>query len=195
MKLDLNCEVEYIGSFLSQEESNGLLHELLKVKDLTTPFSMELASGELFQQNFGKMMFVDREIYDKKKLPSSIWGTNQVWSESMSVLKRRIEGYTGQSFATCVCIYYPDGNAGVDYHSDQVAFGDTNIIASISLGEERLFQLREKQTGKVYDLILGNGSLLVMGNGTQDRYEHALPINPTYKRPRINLTFRKFGFD
>ena len=25
-------------------------------------------------------------------------------------------------------------------------------------------------------------------------YEHALPLNPEYKQPRINLTFRKFGF-
>ncbi|MCH2490888.1 MAG: alpha-ketoglutarate-dependent dioxygenase AlkB [Flavobacteriales bacterium] len=68
------------------------------------------------------------------------------------------------------------------------------MIASVSLGQERLFNLREKATQKEHELLLHQGSLLNMGEGCQELYEHALPLNPEYKQPQINLTFRKFGF-
>ena len=113
----------------------------------------------------------------------------------MAFLKKSIEKHTGIKFETCVCIFYPNGNSGVDFHSDYIAFGDTTIIPSLSIGEERIFLLREKETGKVNELKLENGSLLVMGEYCQERYEHALPLNSDYKKPRINLTFRKYGFN
>ncbi|MFX0557696.1 alpha-ketoglutarate-dependent dioxygenase AlkB [Maribacter sp. CXY002] len=100
----------------------------------------------------------------------------------------------GLVFQTCVCIFYPDGNSGIDYHSDKTAFGDTAIIPSISLGEERQFCLREKKNMSTTKLILKHGSLLVMKDGCQERFEHSLPTDVKYLKPRINLTFRKYGF-
>ncbi len=112
----------------------------------------------------------------------------------MFALKQKVEQYADTNFYCCVCIFYPDGNAGIDYHSDQVAFGDTSIIPSISLGEERTFNLREKQNKTVNSMVLKHGSLLIMDKGCQENYEHSLPIRKKYKNPRINLTFRKYGF-
>jgi alkylated DNA repair dioxygenase AlkB len=140
------------------------------------------------------MMFIDGNLFEEKKFPASIWGPNQIWSDKMTLVKDRVEDYTGHKFETCVCIYYPDGNSGIDYHSDAAAFGDTSIIASVSIGEERVFRLRERETMTVHELLLESGSLLIMGEGCQDRFEHALPLDSNYKKARINLTFRKYGF-
>ena len=80
------------------------------------------------------------------------------------------------------------------YHSDLLAFGDTSFIPSISLGEERKFALGEKATLEIFETVLENGSLLVMEENCQARYEHSLLIDPIYKNGRINLTFRLYGF-
>jgi alkylated DNA repair dioxygenase AlkB len=194
MKLDLNCDAAYFESFLTPSESTALYNHLFTFKELIGKFTLPLANGELYQENYGKMMFVDSNLSEENRFPASIWGPSRVWSEKMTLVKNRIQSHTGHKFETCVCIYYPDGNAGVTYHSDQAAFGDTTYIASVSIGEERVFLLREKLTGKVDEILLQNGSLLMMGEGCQDKYEHALPLDADCKKPRFNLTFRKYGF-
>ena len=193
--LDLNCEVEYQEAFLSEKESETLYRQLCALKMLTEPFQIVLPNGKWYKANYGKCMFMDSDLYAENRLPSEIWGSTQLWFENLENLRHRIAKVTGHHFQVCVGIYYPDGNSGVDYHSDLVAFGDTNHIASISLGEERVFCLREKATQIVHELVLKRGSLLFMGKHCQERYEHALPIVAGCKKPRINLTFRKFGFD
>lgn len=45
-----------------------------------------------------------------------------------------------------------------------------------------------------YPIDLPNGSLLLMGDGCQERYEHSLPLDPGCTAPRINLTFRPFDW-
>ena len=107
---------------------------------------------------------------------------------------RRVGAVTGCDHPVCVAIYYPDGRAGVDYHSDPPAFGDTRAIASISLGCERRFGIRDLE-GQAEDYVmrLAHGSLLTMGPGFQDRYAHAILLEETCTEPRINLTFRCFG--
>jgi alkylated DNA repair dioxygenase AlkB len=113
----------------------------------------------------------------------------------MLSVKKRVENYANHEFRTCVCIYYPDGNSGETYHSDEVAFGNMLIIPSISLGEERQFNLRAKASMKESVTILEHGSLLLMKNGYQEQYEHSFPLNAAYKKSRINLTFRQCGFN
>lgn len=194
MKLELNSSVEYVRSFLSKTECDALYDHLTTHSELTTMLVIETATGETFQNNYGKMMFIDKKLNDENKFPESIWGPTKIWSEQMKMVKDRVESYTGHQFKTCVCIYYPDGNSGVAYHSDLVAFGDTTLIPSLSLGEERIFKLREKETLLEHEILLNNGSLIIMGEHCQDRYEHSLPENSKYKDPRINLTFRKYGF-
>ncbi|MFT5780460.1 MAG: hypothetical protein ACI837_003422 [Crocinitomicaceae bacterium] len=190
---NINDVIEYTESFLSTEEANELFEELMKYPELTSMFELEIATGEKFNYDFGKMMFLDRELVDKNAFPKASWGHSMEWSENILKLKKRIEKIVKCEFHTCVCIFYADGNSGVDYHSDQMAFGDTSIIPSISLGEERQFCLREKETMTVTPMLLKHGSLVVMKNGCQEHYEHSLPVDSKYLNPRINLTFRKYG--
>lgn len=193
MKLPLNSEVEYFSNFLELVDVDELFFELNDIVKKTN-FN-PITEGEItYEVNFKKIMFVDQNLLAENVFPEQHWGPTKGWTNTLKKLRKRIEDFTNQKFEVCVLIFYPDGNSGVDFHSDYVAFGDTSIIPSISLGEEREFKFREKETKVEFSHTLENGSLIIMGKYCQERYEHSLPINPKYKKPRINLTFRKYGF-
>ncbi|WP_273444604.1 alpha-ketoglutarate-dependent dioxygenase AlkB [Neolewinella agarilytica] len=190
MKLPLNCEVEYLQHFLPVEEAAKLFSLLLE--QFTPPtFEVLLASGECFKTETGKITFMDEALYAANRFPANVWGQTAVWPEPLRKVKEQVEALTGHSFQVGVGILYPDGNTGIDYHSDLVAFGDTSFIPSLSLGEERRFSLREKATRKESSLPLYQGSLIIMGAHCQERYEHSLPIDPGCSGARVNVTFRK----
>jgi len=187
--------IDYDNHFLTKNEADKLFHHLLTFQQLTRMMQLEISGGEKITYNFGKMIFLNEELLTNNAFPESIWGNTIAWSKEMLSVKKRIENYANHEFKTCVCIYYPDGNSGIAYHADEIAFGDTSIIPSISLGAERPFNLREKKSLKESTIILEHGSLLTMKNGCQEHFEHSLPLNSSYKNPRINLTFRQYGFD
>ena len=193
MRLHLNCHAEYLESFLSEEEANELFDHLAGFPNLTQPLKIETATGETFQSPTGKIMFIDSSLKEANRFPEEIWGFTKAWSASLHQLRERVEEHTGEVFKTCVCVYYPDGTSGITYHSDLPAFGDTDVIPSVSLGAVRDFCFREKANGEVYEMTLAHGSMVVMGAHCQERYEHALPLAADCNQPRINLTFRKFG--
>lgn len=194
MKLPLNCEAAYFEDFLDPTEAKALFTELNSVMQ-SIKYAPRTIDGKTYEVNFGKVMFIDQNLHEGNRFPEAYWGPTKVWFSNLKKLRERIEDFTGHRFQVCVAIYYPDGNSGVDFHSDYPAFGDTSIIPSISLGEQRLFKFREKESGEELSLQLPNGSLVVMGKHCQERYEHCLPVDPVYKNPRINLTFRKYGYD
>ncbi|MEO1628577.1 MAG: alpha-ketoglutarate-dependent dioxygenase AlkB, partial [Bacteroidota bacterium] len=75
-------------------------------------------------------------------------------------------------------------------------YGHTDCIASISLGAERQFSFRRMDdVSEQCNLVLQNGSLLVMGQHCQQRYQHAILPQSDCQQPRINLTFRKFDYN
>ncbi len=192
MKLPLNCTADLYPHFLSTKEADQLFHYLTSHFDLSN-FEIKLPGGASFQTNYGKLTFLEDDIYQGKKMNPSELNLSTFWTEPVLPIKKKVEALMGRTFGVGVCIHYPDGHSGVDFHSDPPNFGDTTVIPSLSLGEEREFCLREKATGEVYSLTLPNGSLLIMGEHCQEQYEHALPVNPKYKKPRINITFRQFG--
>jgi alkylated DNA repair dioxygenase AlkB len=70
--------------------------------------------------------------------------------------------------------------------------GKNPIIASVSFGEARRFQLRhklDKSLDKV-EITLTHGSLLIMKGSTQHFWQHQIPKTAKSLRERINLTFR-----
>ncbi|MEM9835730.1 MAG: alpha-ketoglutarate-dependent dioxygenase AlkB [Bacteroidota bacterium] len=193
MRLALNCEAAYHDDFLTEPEASDLFGELLQVVQ-QIHHEPSTVDGTRCKVNFGKVMFIDQQLMDKNVFPEAHWGATRIWFGRLAKLKARVEEFTGRAFQVCVLIYYPDGHAGVDFHTDYPAFGDTSLIPSVSLGEERVFKFREKASGEVLALALAHGSLVIMGAGCQEHYEHSLPVDAVYKNPRINLTFRKYGF-
>lgn len=74
---------------------------------------------------------------------------------------------------------------------DEKELGLNPVIASLSLGDERLFKLRHKKRKETLDIILDHGDLLVMAGALQHYWMHSVPKTRNFKKPRINLTFRK----
>jgi len=60
------------------------------------------------------------------------------------------------------------------------------VIASVSLGAERLFRLRGQNGAIAFVERLPQGS----GGKTQKNFKHEVPKEPDVAPPRINLTFR-----
>jgi alkylated DNA repair dioxygenase AlkB len=87
---------------------------------------------------------------------------------------------------------YRDGKDSMGCHADdEKELGPNPVIASLSLGDERLFRLHHKKTKDKLDIVLGHGDLLVMAGTLQHYWMHAVPKTKKLKTPRINLTFRK----
>ncbi|MCB1860782.1 MAG: alpha-ketoglutarate-dependent dioxygenase AlkB [Gammaproteobacteria bacterium] len=194
MELPLHCEADYYPEFLTREESDVLFNAIRASCDLSST-RIKAGDGKTYTLDTGKCMFVDAPLLDQAKLTEA-FGPRQLWLPELLSIKQRIESVTGRRYNVAVCIYYPDGNAGVGFHSDLVAYGDTSSIATLSLGQARAFAFRSVDSpDDSYQLCLSNGSLLIMGEHCQERYEHSLPIVPECTRPRINLTFRAYGWN
>ena len=113
------------------------------------------------------------------------------WTEELSWLRQIIEELIGTKFNSCLLNLYHDGNEGMGWHSDdEKSLGKNNTIASLSLGAERKFLFKHKQTKQIVSLLLEHGSLLVMKKATQSNWLHSLPKSKDVIDSRINLTFR-----
>ena len=82
------------------------------------------------------------------------------------------------------------------WHSDdEKELGQRPVIASLSLGAERVFVLRHKYRKdlKPVKLALHSGSLLLMKGDTQTCWKHGINRQSNPCGPRVNLTFRQTG--
>jgi len=106
-------------------------------------------------------------------------------------LREQIEVESGERFNRALVNYYRDGSDSVDWHADDEAeLGFEPLVASLSLGAERVFQLRHNVTQERLDISLPHGSLLVMGAGIQTYWQHRIAKTKKVEQPRVNFTFR-----
>ena len=109
----------------------------------------------------------------------------------MAELADSVAEQTNYPFNRALVNYYRNGNDSVDWHADdEPELGEDPIIASISLGVERVFQLRHNLTGEIVSLPLPHGSLLLMGSRIQHFYQHRLAKVKNLQHERVNFTFR-----
>ena len=116
------------------------------------------------------------------------------WHSTVLEIRRRAEELSQCTFNSVLLNLYRDGLDSVAWHADDEAeLGDDPVIASVSLGADRPFQLksRQSQPPEKHQIWLKNGSILVMGKGIQSRWLHQLPKVKSLKKTRINLTFRQ----
>jgi alkylated DNA repair dioxygenase AlkB len=113
------------------------------------------------------------------------------WNAPLLELKAAAETCAGQSFNSVLLNLYRDGRDGVSWHADnEPGLGRDPVIASLSLGATRRFQLKHRRSGARVALDLAHGSCLVMAGTTQHHWLHQLPKTAQPVGPRINLTFR-----
>ena len=76
------------------------------------------------------------------------------------------------------------------YSDNEKSLGIKPIIASLSMGVDRVVIFKHKQTKRIKNIILENRSLLIMKGNTQENYFHSIPKRKNILAPRVNLTFR-----
>ena len=78
-------------------------------------------------------------------------------------LKAAVEAVTGGRFNSVLLNRYRSGDDSMGWHADrEPELGSEPVIASVSLGVARRFDLRHNQSGVLRSFELTNGSLLVI---------------------------------
>lgn len=116
------------------------------------------------------------------------------WTDTVLTIKEHVESLTNEEFNSILLNYYRDGQDSVSWHADdEKELGRHPIIASVSFGAHRKFQLRPKAKDdkRRFQIELRHGSILLMGDTLQNKWLHQLPKISDLKEPRVNLTFRK----
>jgi alkylated DNA repair dioxygenase AlkB len=114
------------------------------------------------------------------------------WTPELLFIKERVDAAAGIVFNSVLLNLYRNGNDSVAWHADdEPELGVNPVIASISFGQIRRFDVRYKQDHKLkYSVELENGSLLLMKGDLQHHWEHQVPKSTKALKERINLTFR-----
>ena len=113
------------------------------------------------------------------------------WIPVLSQIKQQICQFSGCNFNSVLGNLYRNGQDSMGWHADkEKQLGINPVIASLSLGAERLFKLRHRKNHQTVDINLEHGSLLIMAGSLQHHWRHCLPKTRHQVAPRINLTFR-----
>ena len=120
----------------------------------------------------------------------------QPWTPALLDVRRRLEIYLDTPFDYVFINRYRNGSDSVAWHNDDDAKADPRrVIASLSLGATRTFEIRPLRTSGLKHVKiavpLSDGDLVVMRGETQRNYEHRIPKEPRVAEERINLTFRQ----
>lgn len=178
--------VNYYGKILEEEKAHQFYSLLLN--------EIEWRNDEAVI--FGKKIITKRKVawYGDENFEYTYSNSTKKalkWTPELLELKKLTEEITGEQFNSCLLNLYHDGNEGMAYHSDgEKDLKKNGAIASLSFGAERKFSFKHKFTKEKVELVLANGSLLVMKDQTQSFWLHRLPPTKKIFTPRINLTFR-----
>ena len=176
----------YHGIVLNKQQCNFFYTNLLK--------TIQWKNDEAII--FGKRIITKRKVawYGESEFSytySKITKTAHIFTKELLELKELVEKESGETYNSCLLNLYHSGDEGMAYHSDgEKMLKKNGAIASLSLGAERKFSFKHKENKQRVDIILENGSLLVMKEGTQTNWLHRLPPTKKVNSPRINLTFR-----
>ncbi|QDG93805.1 alpha-ketoglutarate-dependent dioxygenase AlkB (plasmid) [Rhizobium sp. NIBRBAC000502774] len=110
----------------------------------------------------------------------------------LETIRQHVEGISASKFNSMLANLYRSGDDAIGWHSDnEPELGPEPLIASISLGAERRFDMRRRDDhSKTVSLILEHGSLLIMSGATQRNWQHGVARTRKVVGERINLTFR-----
>ena len=178
---------EFYPNFFSKEEADLLLEKIVH----ETPWQHDEITI------FGKKIFQPRLtcLFGNEGKPYSYSGITMhpnPWNHTIMHIKNEVEKSINQNFTTVLANLYRNEKDSNGWHADnERELGRNPIIASVSFGEERKFQLKHVSDNNIkLSLNLNHGSLLLMKEGSQIHYKHQIPKATQPKNNRINLTFR-----
>jgi len=179
--------VEYHGPIFTRDEADHWLRLLLANIDWQP--DQAVIFGKRIETKRKVAWYADREFSYRY---SGTTKTAQLFTDELIEIQQRVEKHCGEKFNSCLLNLYHHGEEGMAWHSDgEKELVKGGAIASLSLGAERKFAFKHKETKERIDLWLEKGSLLVMKGETQSYWLHRLPPTKKVKTPRVNLTFRQ----
>jgi len=200
--------MEQLSFFAFSGQSSGLPKSVL---DYQAGFIPKCESDLIFEKLIANTPWQQRTVkmYDKEVITPRLtaWygdadqidytsvGKTQplAWTKELLALKEKVEPLAGISFNSVLLNYYRDGRDSVAWHSDnETVMGSHPIIASVSFGQVRSFDIRLKTDHKQkYSVRLEHGSLLLMKGDLQTKWDHRIAKSTLPMHARINLTFRR----
>jgi len=176
----------YYGKIMPQQEAQYYFDKLLE--------TVEWRNDEAVI--FGRHIITKRKVawYGDRNYAYTYSNTTKqalAWTDELAALKKIVEEISQAKFNSCLLNLYHDGDEGMAWHSDdEKSLGKNSAIASLSLGAERKFSFKHKQSKETASISLESGSLLLMKGETQTNWLHRLPKMARVKTARVNLTFR-----
>ncbi len=159
-----------------------------------------LLQGLAWQQEsihlYGRWLKVPRLMcwYGDKQAQYKYSGVNHLplpWTKALLAVKQKIESIYPCQFNSVMANLYRNGDDSMGCHADnEKELGSKPLIASLSLGEQRLLKFRHQHSQQVFDVVLRHGDLLIMAGEIQQNWRHELPKTKKRVGERINLTFR-----
>jgi alkylated DNA repair dioxygenase AlkB len=182
-----NAEIEYHSHFFTPEKATILYNKLYQ----ETPWQQD--DIKVFNKIFPQPRLT--ALYGNQGKPysySNIIMQPHKWNAPIMFIKNEIETIYPVNFTTVLLNLYRNGKDSNGWHADnEKELGKNPIIASISLGAERMFHLQHNSIKEAHlKLNLEHGSLLIMKGETQHFWKHQIPKTAKPVEPRINLTFR-----
>jgi alkylated DNA repair dioxygenase AlkB len=186
--LDLpDAEVILHPAFFSASEADRLLRELRG----TTAWRQETITlyGRTIDQPRLTAWYGDEGI---SYVYSGITNVPLPGTPALREVKQAVEPPAGVVFNSVLLNRYRTGKDSVAWHADdEPEFGERPVIASVSFGGTRTFQLKHKERREWKASVeLTHGSLLIMRGGTQAHWLHRIPRTTKLVAERLNLTFR-----
>ena len=115
----------------------------------------------------------------------------QPWQPQVKAMAQQVSVFLRRPFNCVLLNLYADGQQHMGWHADnEKELGHDPVIASVSLGANRRFELKHRHQPWQLALDLTPGSLLLMAEGCQVNWLHRLPKQTKVQQPRLNLTFR-----
>ncbi len=181
-----DAEIEYFPDFFSTEKSNDLF-EKLKAEVHWQQDTIKVFGYEHLQPRLTALYGNEGKPYGY----SNIVMQPHQWTPLIMHIKNEVEKVCTENFTTVLLNLYRDGQDSNGWHADnEKELGRNPIIASVSFGAERIFQLKHNSQEIKQNINLKNGSLLLMKGPTQHFWKHQIPKTKKEIGPRINLTFR-----
>jgi alkylated DNA repair dioxygenase AlkB len=189
-----------INNLLSQHGELYLLPNFLNAEDADIAYESLLQNIKWKQYHikmFGKLLAQPRLTawHGSAGLNYSYSGLNlapEPFSKELLTLKAKIEQVGSTQFNSVLLNLYRNERDSMGWHADdERELGINPVIASLSLGQTRKFQVKHKLNKDLnLNLLLTHGSLLLMKGEMQHYWQHAIPKSKNSCSQRINLTFR-----
>lgn len=180
-------EALLFDNFFSKEESDSFFARLMREVSWKHE-TIRIFGREVLQPRL-TASFADKGVeygYSGLRLASASW------TPALSEIRLHVEQATGTQFNTALLNQYRNGSDSMGWHRDnEKELGAEPVIASVSLGQIRRFQLRPfAAKSPLITVALQHGSLLVMKGECQHYWQHRVPKTSTHCGARINITFR-----